>query len=68
MGKEPLGVEIHVTGHQKDIEKHQRLGEKQAKDLGLNLRIIKSTGKTAVSMSGISQKRWEKIFGKKKKK
>ncbi len=68
IGKEPLPAEFHVHGSPKDVARHQQHGEKLAGKLGLGLRVVKTSGKTSVSMSGISQKQWNQIFGKKKKK
>lgn len=63
----PLPVTVHSYDTPEKIEQGIRDAELASKMTGTDLRIIRSSGRSMVSMHGISQEKWDKIFGKKKR-
>lgn len=66
LGDEPL-AEFHSRGTPEKIELDVKGSEYAARKTGLNLELRRASGKSMVSMSGISEKTWNRIFGKKKR-
>jgi|GEM_PF-7016230 len=65
----PIPVTVHGYDTPEAIERTIHAAEITAQKTGTGLRVVRSSGRSMVSMHGISEEQWNKIkgFGKKKK-
>lgn len=66
-GKNTEKAIIRGTADTEAAVEMEKFGAKSAQKLGLNFKSVRSTGKSMVSMHGISQEKWDRIFKKKRK-
>jgi hypothetical protein len=61
-GKIPIKAILRGTDHPEVVEAKIKRVERGAQALDLDLKVVRSSGKSTVGFSGVSQEAWDNIF------